>query len=238
MRKIQFNEETIQEIRNFVAEGHNMKEIGNRFNLKEDTLRRVMFENDIKLVNAPNVKRIEITPGIENQVCNLFNDTKMRVQDICAEVKIPNYMLQVILKRNFTKEQIDKRNAVFYRESKLGNKNPMKDLSGEKHPEYKGLVDTGDGYLMCLKPDWYTGRKSQTYVYVHHIEFCLSTGITEIPKGFVVHHIDLNKKNNDISNLALMTISAHGRLHAMLNRMSKVQRLSENGVGETRNAEQ
>ena len=29
----------------------------------------------------------------------------------------------------------------------------------------------------------------------------------------IVHHIDGNKHNNDINNLALMTRSAHARLH-------------------------
>ncbi len=34
-----------------------------------------------------------------------------------------------------------------------------------------------------------------------------------IPKGCQIHHIDGNKANNDISNLAIMTGSGHQRLH-------------------------
>lgn len=34
-----------------------------------------------------------------------------------------------------------------------------------------------------------------------------------IPKGCQIHHIDGNKANNDISNLAIMTASGHQRLH-------------------------
>lgn len=44
--------------------------------------------------------------------------------------------------------------------------------------------------------------------------FCIVLGIDKIPRGFVVHHLDGNKKNNDINNLALMTYSAHNRLHS------------------------
>ena len=58
----------------------------------------------------------------------------------------------------------------------------------------------------------------------------------EIPKGFVIHHIDFNPKNNDISNLALMSISAHAKLHNQIRNLSKVQRLSHSGVGETPSA--
>ena len=36
---------------------------------------------------------------------------------------------------------------------------------------------------------------------------------TELPPGMVVHHIDGNKQNNEISNLALMTSGDHSRLH-------------------------
>ena len=227
MRKIQFNEDTIQQIREYVVdEKHTVKEACNRFNIKYDTLKRVMWENNIIPVKRGNRPSIEVTPEIESQVCSLFEDTKMSVADICKEAGIYDYMMQSILHKNFTQEYIDKRHALFYRNSKLVDKNPMKNMTGDNHPNFKGLIDDGDGYLICQKPEWFTGRKAKSYVYVHHIVYCLATGMTEIPKGFVIHHVDLNKRNNDISNLAMMTISAHGRLHSMLNRLSKVQRLS------------
>ena len=37
-----------------------------------------------------------------------------------------------------------------------------------------------------------------------------------IPKGYEIHHKDLNKANNDISNLVLLTVSEHRKLHASL----------------------
>ena len=48
----------------------------------------------------------------------------------------------------------------------------------------------------------------------HARTFCMALNIPEIPKGFVIHHLDENKRNNDIHNLALITITAHNRLHA------------------------
>ena len=35
----------------------------------------------------------------------------------------------------------------------------------------------------------------------------------EIPKGYHIHHVDKNKANNDISNLALISASDHEKLH-------------------------
>lgn len=35
----------------------------------------------------------------------------------------------------------------------------------------------------------------------------------EIPEGFQIHHIDGDKPNNDIDNLAMMTDTAHQKLH-------------------------
>lgn len=39
-----------------------------------------------------------------------------------------------------------------------------------------------------------------------------------IPKGYVVHHIDHNRKNYDISNLCLLPMSEHNRQHIYENR--------------------
>lgn len=48
----------------------------------------------------------------------------------------------------------------------------------------------------------------------HARKLCIALNIPEIPKGFVIHHIDENKRNNDIDNLALMTTTCHNRIHS------------------------
>jgi predicted ATP-binding protein involved in virulence len=45
-------------------------------------------------------------------------------------------------------------------------------------------------------------------------EFCILLGIDKLPRELMVHHIDRNTLNDDINNLALMTYTAHNRLHA------------------------
>ena len=66
---------------------------------------------------------------------------------------------------------------------------------------------------------WYVHTKGhpnaskQNYVAEHHLIMEEKLG-HYIEDGYVVHHIDENKKNNDISNLQYMTDSDHKSLHA------------------------
>jgi len=48
----------------------------------------------------------------------------------------------------------------------------------------------------------------------HARTLCVALNIPKIPTGFIVHHLDENKRNNDINNLSLITITAHNRIHA------------------------
>lgn len=233
MRKISFDEETVKTIRKYIEDGHTLAETCNRFTLKMDTLRRVMRENNIicKYGKKSHISSKIFDDNYVVPVTKLFKFTDTRLHDICKECKVEYWELQEILKNNFTQVEIDSRKSRLYRLSKLGNKNPMKNQTGEKHHGYKGLIEDGNGYLQIKKPHWYTGRKGSEYIFYHSYVMCINLGITEIPRGFVVHHIDGNKKNNDISNLALVTISGHGKLHSIQRNLCKVQRLSDNGVG-------
>lgn len=231
MRRIKFDDATIQAIREY-AQTHTLTELCNRFTLKTDTMRRVCFEHDIRWMRSPkghNLKFMiyeDIDPQVIEGVCRMYQYTGTRMQDIALEFHLSNYVLQVILDRNFPQKFQDDRKSKIYRKSWVGRENWMTGRTGEKHPNYKGLVEDGKGYYMVIKPDWYTGRVKSEYVFYHTIVMCEALGVTELPAGFVVHHIDGNKRNNDISNLALMTISGHGKLHTIQRNLSKEQRLS------------
>lgn len=47
----------------------------------------------------------------------------------------------------------------------------------------------------------------------HKKVMCIALDLQNLPIEFVVHHLDSNPRNNDIDNLAVMTITAHNRLH-------------------------
>lgn len=231
MRKIVFNEETIQKIRSYVNEGHTLKETCNRFTLKEDTLKRVMRENNIEAFYKKNTPKKDIPAAIVFLICKLFEFTDTSLQDICKEAHIEYWHIQEVLNTYYTQEFQDKRKSRMYAKSKQGIKNPMTGKIKELHHNYKEMVEDGNGYLQCLKPDWYTGRKGSKHVFVHTVVMCEHLGLTELPKGWIIHHIDGNKQNNDINNLALITNSGHTKLHSIQRNLCKVQRLSDNGLG-------
>lgn len=43
----------------------------------------------------------------------------------------------------------------------------------------------------------------------------------KIPKGYIIHHKDENKLNNDISNLQLVTRAQHSKIHNLVEKMRK-----------------
>ena len=232
MRRIKFDEETVNSIRKYINEGHTISQTCNRFTLKRDTLKRVMRENNIKAFysKADTIVR-DIPTETISLVCNLFEHTETRLQDICKEANLEYWEMQEILNDHYSKEFQQKRKSHLYSLSKQVDKNPMLGKTKELHHNYKGEVGDGKGYLQCLKPDWYTGRKGSKHVFVHTVVMCEYLGLTELPKGWVVHHINGNKRDNDINNLALLTNSAHTKLHSIQTKLCKVQRLSNNGVG-------
>lgn len=228
MRRIKFNEETINDIRNFIDSGHTMAETCNRFTLKYDTLKRVMFENNIKPFRKDKSHPIVMTRDEENIICKLYSTTCMTIADICKEVKLPNYAVQSILRSNFSEKYINDRKSKLYRLSKRCENNPQFGRFGSNSTQWSGgVVDDGNGYDMIKKPDWYTGRKGSDYVFLHSVVMCEHLGLSELPAGYVVHHIDGNKKNNHIDNLCLITVSGHGKIHSLMKDLCKVQRLSE-----------
>lgn len=74
--------------------------------------------------------------------------------------------------------------------------------------EYNGYVFTKDpktGYYLSTRR--IGGYRRRLHRYVYECER------GAIPRGCEVHHIDLNKDNNDISNLELLSREAHRAVH-------------------------
>lgn len=84
----------------------------------------------------------------------------------------------------------------------------------------KSKIGKGKGY--SLKPNGYyevtTGENKGRMLHVVLMEKHIGR---KMLKNEVVHHIDENKTNNDLSNLEVMTRSEHSRLHAIKNYSKK-----------------
>jgi hypothetical protein len=135
------------------------------------------------------------------------------IADVAKRFKITPHTAQAMIKLVLSDEERERERILRLSRCKQGDKNPMKGKFGEKHHLFKGGVTDGKGYRLVLKPDWFTGRKGSNHVFEHHVVFCQAVGLTEIPKGFAIHHIDEDPMNNHIDNLALVSNSGHRRLH-------------------------
>lgn len=92
-------------------------------------------------------------------------------------------------KRNFTEEHLEN----------------SRKASRLRRLNYESVSIKGDGYLE-INNGKNKGKKSHVVV----MESFLGRPLRD---GEIVHHIDHDTTNNDIDNLALMTASAHARLH-------------------------
>lgn len=91
----------------------------------------------------------------------------------------------------------------------------------ELNPNWRGGRKCAkDGYIHIYRPDHPNAIEGK-YVYEHQLVMEEHIG-RYIRKGEVVHHIDGNKHNNDISNLLLLSASDHMKLHAILRRGKKL----------------
>lgn len=146
---------------------------------------------------------------MEQEVKHLFKTTDLTQDEIADRFGTTRKVIWRIIDRNFSAEERRERKRQCYSKSKLGDKNPQ---FGKIRPS-KGPVSDNKGYLLILKPSWYTGRPNSNHIFYHHYVLCLELGLTEVPVGWVVHHIDHNPLNNNISNLVLLTKAAHTKLH-------------------------
>jgi hypothetical protein len=64
----------------------------------------------------------------------------------------------------------------------------------------------GEKFYLCGSYFQHKGKRLHRAVWEHY------NG--KIPEGYHVHHVDANRSNNDISNLALMSAEEHEAMHA------------------------
>ena len=97
--------------------------------------------------------------------------------------------------------------------AKLGNKNPMFGKKGLLHHNAVAFQQR-NGYIYKHIPSWFTGKASGSTIAEHTIIYCSINNMTEIPEGFLVHHVDGDRANNNPTNLIMLSISDHMKLHA------------------------
>lgn len=153
-----------------------------------------------------------------------FENSTMTIQQIADYLGSTYKVVYSYTSKNFSKAFRMERKRLNYKRSKTGELNPMFGKKGDAHHNYIGVVSDNKGYLMRLKPEWYTGRKGSKHIYEHHYQYCVANSLTCIPKGYIVHHKDQDPYNNDPDNLLMMTMSDHTKLHCRLRRAETIRK--------------
>lgn len=95
----------------------------------------------------------------------------------------------------------------------------MRPKSKKLYQEFNGeffSLDEKTGYWQHTK----TRERMHRYVWKHYYG--------EIPKGFHIHHLDKDRSNNDISNLAMLSPKAHASVHKIIRSEETLTKLREN----------
>ena len=101
---------------------------------------------------------------------------------------------------------------------KLGIK--IRKDAGENHHNWKGgKILKGDDYIGIWNPS-HIRADSQGYVYEHTLVYEKEKGILP-KKNEVIHHIDMDKHNNNIENLYLCDHKKHIKIHRSLEKLVK-----------------
>ena len=90
---------------------------------------------------------------------------------------------------------------------------------------YEKQKNTNQQYRITMHNSYPSICIAHDHVYIHNLIGEYKYG--QIHKGYVIHHNDNNKKNNDISNLVLLTNVEHALIHGK--QRKGIDLRSENG---------
>ena len=148
-----------------------------------------------------------------DDIKQLYEHTELTLQGIADHIGTSYKRVFNYVAAHYSKSYRTERKRISYRNSKTGELNPMTGKYAEQHHNYIGVVSDNKGYLMVLRPSWYTGRLKSKHIFLHHEVVCRHLEIPAVPKGWHVHHVDKDPYNNAFDNLVLITAGDHNRIH-------------------------
>jgi len=150
------------------------------------------------------------------QVLALYcdNPRKPTIHQVADMMGTSFHNVHGVLKQQLSPETLKNEQRLRYSRSKMNDRNPMKGRYGKRNPAYKGVISDGNGYLQLKVGD--------EYILLHRHVMAQALGLEKLPSWLDVHHIDEDPYNNDLDNLALVTTSAHGKLHAKRSRLERL----------------
>ena len=131
---------------------------------------------------------------------------KPTTMEVARRLNTTPQNVRACLKMELSSERLKAESSLRYSRSKMDTQNPMKGKFGSLHHNYKGVCENSDGYL--------TIKLEGRYVLLHRLIVAQALGLTKLPSGMDVHHINGDKRDNDLDNLAIVTKSGHAKIHS------------------------
>jgi HNH endonuclease len=144
------------------------------------------------------------------QVLEKYKTSELKTAyQIAEELGTSYHNVYHTLRNNIPMEERKALKAIRLSAGKLKEKNPMWGKMEQQHPNWKGECSDHKGYVTRM----HNGKRT----FVHQIVIMEALGLSEFPKGMVVHHINGDRLNNNLDNLALTTNIGHRKIHALQN---------------------
>lgn len=149
-----------------------------------------------------------LTQEQKEEIQTLLRDTELSQTQIAAKVNVTQATVSNYAKKYLTVVELKARTS--------------NSFSQERNSRWKGeensFVDNR-GYRSVRTPEWWEGyKRNSSYAYEHQLVYAEANGLTCIPDGYCIHHINCERLDNRIENLVMLTHSEHAALHNALRR--------------------
>jgi hypothetical protein len=167
------------------------------------------------------------------QIVELYSAQKMTLNEVSEITGISKSTIRLRLiekgvMRSFKESQILAGQKGRKGAHLIGKRNPMKEETKNKIRDKRNAWAENNATGVSIKPNGYVeitrGKNKGKAQHVVVMEERIGRNLLN---DEVVHHIDGDRSNNDINNLALMTRSGHCRHHALENYLKRDRK--ENG---------
>jgi len=179
-----------------------MRELAIKYKTSKDTVKKILSESGVEI--RPRNKRRSILFGKESEVIERYRNGES-LESISRSFDCANKTV-----RRIVENSLDIRTPGFYRQSKCDF-------------VYR------NGYRFVLVDDSYPKKRKGSRFYPEHI-LIIEKEVGRLLNGKKehVHHVDLDKGNNDRKNLLLCLKKRHAEIHNQLD--SIVSELIKEGV--------
>jgi len=203
-----FTKEELEKL--YITDGRTLEELCEVMGIKSPiTARKVLHSFGISTNNNQRLAD-KSKHGMNDEEFKAFLEREYSNGASMGEIGLKLGITPSGVRKYFVKYNIGRRGNTEFLES-----------SPNKNPNWRGgRRMTSEGYIEVYCPD-HPNANRRKCVYEHQLVVEQYIG-RYIKPGEVVHHLDGNKSNNDISNLLLLTNSDHIKLHAILKRSDKL----------------